>query len=205
MSNQSQVLVEVTTKSTVTYFSKMPPPVFPIVKLNGKQVPPPQKIPTDYSASGFLALVVDSTRDVTDPASILANLAIPIWPENGTNWWWPTYETTYNVVVNTVLNAGNTENQLLVVASYGLDNNMTPNNDALYLFLSFGAGEQLQIWGKTADSGSQVDNPDSWVGFPANYVLAGFSGTAYGLGAEKHEQASPEIDTSFSATLTNIG
>jgi hypothetical protein len=107
-------------------------------------------------------------------------------------------------VVNAVLNAGNIQNQLLILASYGLDNGMTPTNDALDLCLSFGAGEKLQIWEKTADTGSQ-GGPNSWVNIPANYVLVGFRGLPYAQGWEQYQKSMNEVQTTLTVTLPNGG
>jgi hypothetical protein len=79
--------------------------------------------------------------------------------------------------------------------SFGLDNNMPPTTDCYQYLLEQGAGATLQLWEKTADSGSQVANSTSWTSFPANYILLGGTAYSYGGGYELHEQGDPVTST----------
>ena len=129
--------------------------------------------------SGFQVVAIDATADLTDPANIMANGYIFLQNEGGQ--WGGSYGWMYAQMINMLLNAGNVDYQLLLIASFGLDLDMPPTNDALQFLLDRGAGPGLQKWETAGDPGSQSG---SWVGSPASYILVGNQGYSYGQGTE---------------------
>jgi hypothetical protein len=150
----------------------------PIITMNGN---PFADLGAPGSPSGFQVVVINSAGDLTDPANILLNTYIYCQQDNGL--WDTLYQDMYSQMINAVLTSGNYEQQLLLIASFGLDADMTPSNDALQFLLDRGAGPGLQAWETTTDAGSMSTG---WVGMPACYLLVGNSGYAYGQGTESY-------------------
>lgn len=196
-----QISIAMSTSSQIMTWNSTPPwlPAAqpPTIKVNGLAIQPsnPPSSPT-----GFQIVIFDITQTIPTPASILINQWLSVYPSQENNNWWNTYDSIYSGIVNNLLVYGNPENQLVVLASYGLDANMAPDNDALEFLMNYGAGQQLQTWMKTCDPGSQVDNPTSWVSYPANYLFVGSGGIAYGHGSEIY-QAAQGSNTSVTSTL----
>jgi hypothetical protein len=79
---------------------------------------------------------------------------------------------------------------------------MYPSPDAVELFLSLGAGPQLQNWINTPSPSESGD----WVDYPADYVLIGQSSLGYGQATEQFDTTPGEenpVKTSVSVTLQN--
>jgi hypothetical protein len=173
----------------------LPAPQFPKITLNGQPLPQPavREVP-----SGFQVVVLDAATDPTDPASILSNEYLVLYAPDGL--WSETYQYMYAGIVNQVLTSGNIDQQTVLVASYGLDANMPPTNDALGVLLGLGAGPQLQQWETTVDVGSE----GGYVATPGNYILVGGSDLGYGEGTEKFESpGTSPITTTLTATIGN--
>lgn len=102
--------------------------------------------------------------------------------------------------------SGNFEQQIVIVASFGLDANTPPTNDGMGFLLDYGAGPRLQYWETHVNVGSQVSNNTSWTSFPANYIFVGSSSWSYGQGAEIYERAtsSSPLQSTLTTTLTNF-
>jgi hypothetical protein len=199
MASPSEILLEISTTSQVMQFNALPAPVPPKITMNGTPFPSPGQL---HQPSGYQLIVIDATRDYTDPASILANQFINFFASSGTNSWASTYQYTYGAIKRAILNSGNIDQQLIILASYGMDNNMAPTNEAYEMLLGAGAGPTLQYWETHCNPGSQTGNPTSWVSTPANYIFVGFSARTYGQGYEVHEIGSP-VTSNLSVTLYN--
>ena len=170
----------------------------PKISLNDVAIAPPAQGP--YTPTGYRVVVIDATQDITDPASVTANEYVSLDGYENTNWWRQTYPGMYQQVLDTILGAGNIFRQLFFVMSFGLDENMTPTTGCYQYLLEQGAGAQLQLWEKTADSGSQVSNSESWTSYPANYILIGGSAYSYGGGDELHQTGDP-VKSTLTVTL----
>jgi hypothetical protein len=200
-----KVEVAITTTSQVMEFRNLPAAQPPQITMDGKPV---AQIPQKPSGpTGWQVLILDPTKDITSPAAILANRYILLFPASGSNFWMSTYGSMYSGMIRQSLISGNYEQQILIVASFGLDANTSPTNDGMHLLLDYGAGPQLQYWETHVDVGSQVANGNSWTSFPANYIFVGSSSLSYGQGAEVFERASggPSVKTTLNTTLTNFG
>jgi hypothetical protein len=199
-----QVEVQVTTSSQVMQFNSLPTAQPPQITMNGKPVA--QISYTPNMPTGWQVVILDPTKDITSPAAIISNVFLLLFPAQGTNFWMSTYQYMYSGMLRQRLISGNYEQQLMIAASFGLDANTPPTNDALNLLLDYGAGPQLQEWETHVDVGSQVDNDNSWTSYPANYVFIGSSSLSYGQGAEIWQRTSDSsVQTTLTTTLTNFG
>jgi len=171
----------------------------PTITMNGNAFPPPKGGGPAFN-SGVQVAVLDPSMDITSPSSIRSNQYIPVFEENGN--WMSYYQWTWAAVVRQVLTSGNPEQQLILIATFGLDANMPPTSDALALFLQLGAGPQLQTWETTVDVGSQSGQ---WVAYPANYILVGNPGYGYGEATEAYGIAGQQssVTTTAQVILTN--
>jgi hypothetical protein len=197
-----QISIAISTTSQVMSWSPtdpyLPAAQPPTITVNGLAIQPSNP---PYSPTGFQLLVFDITQTIPTPASILVNQWCLVTPaDDKSNNWWSTYDDAYMGAVSSLLSAGDPANQLVILASFGLDNFMPPDNEAYALFMNYGAGQQLQTWVKTRNFGCQVWGPTSWVSFPANYLFVGFGGSGYGHGSENYEAAQGSA-TSISSTL----
>jgi hypothetical protein len=198
-----QISIAISTSSQVMKWSStLPAAQPPTLKVNNLAIQPsnPPNSPT-----GLQLVVFDITQTIPTPASILVNTWLTVYPQDqNSNNWWNTYNYIYTNTVSELLSNGDPSNQLVILCSFGLDANMSPDNDSLALFLNYGAGQQLQYWMNHNDQGSQVDNPTSWVSFPANYILVGFGGIGYGHGSEVYQTpagSNTSITTPLNVTL----
>jgi hypothetical protein len=177
----------------------LPAPQPPTITLNGQPIATP---PGPWTPNGFQVVVLDSTQDLTAPASVISNHYANVWQgQNGE--WWSTYTTMFDNVTTQILGSGDPEEQVVILASFGLDVAMVPNPVAIEQFLLRGAGPQLQQWAT-----QPLPSEGGWyIQYPANYILIGDSEFEYNEGFEKFEfatQTNEPIQTSFSATLENV-
>lgn len=199
-----KVEVQISTSSEVMQFDKLPTAQPPRITMNGKPVA--QIGYTPNMPTGWQIVILDPTKDITSPASILCNKYLLLFPAQGSNFWMSTYQYLDSGMLRQQLISGNYEQQILIAASFGLDANTPPTNDGLNLLLDYGAGPQLQTWETSVDVGSQVANSNSWTSYPANYIFVGSSSFSYGQGAEIWQRASgPSVQTTLTTTLTNFG
>lgn len=200
MAPPEQVQLKIVTQSQEMSLNTPPQP--PVITMNGAPIPTPAQPPG--TPTGYQIVILNAAKDYTDPSSILANTYISLYGENGGNLWGSTYQYLYSGLLFTQLSAGNVEQQLVIIASFGLDANMPPSNDGYQMFLRLGAGPQLQGWETGADAGSQGGS--GWVSYPANYILVGFSANGYNNGYEIYQVASGnEVTTTLAVTLINPG
>jgi hypothetical protein len=194
-----QVEIAVSTQSEPIPNAQQPA-VVPNITLNGTPFPAPSN--KAYSPSGWQVAVLDSAQDLTQPEAVLSNLYIPLQEDNGT---WGDWEAMYDDMVTQVFTSGNVGMQIVIVTSYGMDANLPPTNDGLEMVLGYGAGPQVQAWLNTPlDIGSEGGD---WTGTPANYILIGASGLAYGNGTETFNMGTDGgvIPASATTTFANPG
>ncbi|MCB1045359.1 MAG: hypothetical protein KDC35_20625 [Acidobacteria bacterium] len=202
MSAPQQVKFVVTTQSQVMNFNDLPKPLAPVITINGVELT--LKNPPTYP-TGYRITILDAASDYTNPATVLYDACSEVYPDGNTNQWASTYTYVYDNMVRAILSYGNTNQQLVIVSSFGLDNNMPPTNGAYQELIETGAGSQLQNWVLHNDTGSQVGNSTSWVSFPANYLFLGLSSLAYGQGFEVYQtNGQSAVNSSLTAVLANV-
>ncbi len=196
MPGPSQVTVDIQTQST-TIPKWNTPAQPPTITLNGNAFPQPQG---PASATGFQLVVLDSSKDMTDPGSVRFNSYMGVYPDSN-GYWYDTYNWMWNSVVKQLLLAGDPDSQLVFLASYGLDANMPPGVQALQKLLNIGAGAGVQQWEKSSDPGSE----STWTAFPACYILIGGSSYQYGEGHEVYQKptGTTPVTANLSVTLGN--
>ena len=190
MAGPSEVTVDiVATSQDIASWKTAPTP--PQITMNGNPFPQPN---FGDLASGWQLVIIDSSKDMTDPASVLCNLAFALFPDSS-GYWSDTYSWTYNNLGRRILATGSPDTRLVFLASYGWDNNAPPTAFFLQMMLNMGAGQQLQHWCLNNDAGSE----SGWTGFPCAYVLIGGSSYQYGEGHEAFDypgsgQAKAEVN-----------
>jgi hypothetical protein len=197
MAGPSEVTLQVsTTSQQIAKWSA--PATVPKITMNGNPFPTPSHGIPGLS-SGWQLIVLDSTMDMTDPASVRVNQYFPLYA-NDAGYWSQTYQWTYNAIGRFLLAAGNPETQFVILASYGWDNNAPPVSFMLQQLLSIGAGPLAQKWTMNSDAGSEV----GWVSFPCAYILVGGSAYEYGLGEEAYQaNGNSPVTAQVSVTLHN--
>lgn len=197
MAGPSEVTIDISTTSQQIPKWNAPANV-PKITMNGNPFPTPSKGAPGL-ASGWQLVVLDSFRDMTDPASIRVNAYFPLYP-NDSGYWAQTYQYTYNNIGRYLLAAGDPETQLVFLASYGWDNNAPPTSFFLQQLLDIGGGALAQKWTMHTNAGSEV----GWVSFPSAYVLIGGSSYQYGLGEEVYSfKGNDPVTAQASVTLRN--
>ena len=195
MAGPAQVTVDIVTTSQVIDKWNVPPQV-PTITMNGNPFPQPAGPAT---ASGWQLVVLDSSMDMTDPASIRYNEFLVLYPDSSRDWS-DTYGSMYDNIVRQVLLSGDLESQLVFLVSYGLDANTPPPTGALQYMLEAGAGPQLQAWERSVDLGSEA----GWTTYPACYIMIGGSSYSYGEGHEVYENpGTTPVTAQLSVTLGN--
>jgi hypothetical protein len=127
-----------TTSQVVNYPWPQSPVQYPKITMNGAEFPtPPQggNVPT-----GWQIVILDQAQDITTPGAILYNQYVNAFAAPNSNSWFSTYHYMYSTTVRRLLTSGNPGSQLLLAASFGLDNNMPPTNDGFEAFLTTGPG-----------------------------------------------------------------
>lgn len=196
MAGPAEVTIDIVTTSQVIAKSTDPAQV-PKITMNGNPFPEPAGSAT---ASGWQLVVLDSSMDMTDPASIRYNTYLNLYADSNGNWS-DTYGWMYESIFRQVLLSGNLESQLVFLASFGLDANAPPDVNALQYMLEAGAGPQLQQWERSVDVGSESND---WTSYPACYIMIGGSSFAYGDGHEVYENpGTSPVTAQLSVTLGN--
>lgn len=197
-----KVEVSITTTSVSRQWESGPPISPPKITLNGNPLPAPRS--PAYTATGLQLVVLDAHKDMTKPESILRNEYVLISSDHGK--WSSTYARNWTKMVREILLSGDVNAQIVFLATYGIDANMTPNNEAIQTLFELGAGTKLQYWGNNSVPGHQPDTPGSYVDNPANYVLIGYSSYKYGQGYEAYDAPGGQgpVTTNLTATLSNI-
>ena len=196
MAGPAQVTVDIVTTSQVIDKWNVPPQV-PKITMNGNPFPQPA---APGAATGWQLVVLDSSMDMTDPASIRYNEFLVLYPDSSGDWS-DTYGSMYDNIVRQVLLSGDLESQLVFLVSYGLDANAPPPTGALQYMLEAGAGPQLQQWERSVDIGSETSD---WTTYPACYIMIGGSSYSYGEGHEVYENpGTTPVTAQLSVTLGN--
>ena len=200
MARPAQVTISISTSSQeIPLSSPLPSPALPKITVNDVPVPDPGA--PDHYPSGVQIVVINSTGDLSDPAAIISDKCSVV-TQDAQQGWSDTYRNMFDDATNQVLGAGDPQQQLVIVATYGMDLGMFPTPDFVELMLSLGAGPQLQQWINTAVPSESGD----WVDYPVDYVLVGSPGYGYGGASEKFDYAGGEgtpVQTSLSVTLEN--
>ncbi len=197
MPGPAQVDIEIVTTSEYMekYNSASPQP--PQITMNGNPFPTPKYPPS--IPSGWQVVVLDSTMDMTDPASIRFNQYIPLIPDSS-GFWSDTYQWTYDDIGRALLSSGNLDTQLVFLASFGWDMNAPPVAFQLQQFLDMGGGAGAQTWETSVDRGSE----NNWVGEAGCYILIGGSSYDYGEGHEVYEYpGTSPVTATLQVTLDN--
>jgi hypothetical protein len=185
----TQVTLDIFTQSEVIHYKKFPWPdgKAPFITINGIPVDPPGllTLPT-----GYQLLIFDSSKPLLDPSSLILNEYFYVEPLGNTNLWSQTYGSMYQLICHELQQAEPVENQVRVLASFGLDRNMVPTSAAFAEMSASGAGSRLQHWENTCNPGSEAGMPGSWVTYPASYILVGGNGWGPGQGFEVYEFSS---------------
>ena len=196
MAGPSEVALDIVTTSQQIASWKTPATP-PKITMNGNPFPAPSQ--GTATSSGFQLVVLDASKDMTDPASIRVNAYFPLYSDSS-GYWSDTYAWTYNNLGRYLLAAGDPETQLVFLASYGWDNNAPPTSFMLQQLLDIGAGPLVQGWTLHTDAGSEA----GWISFPCAYVLVGGSSYEYGLGHEAFTFAGNDpVTAQVSVTLGN--
>jgi hypothetical protein len=199
MARPTEVTISIETSSQEIPLNPFPPPQFPSISLNGTAIPSPSYVPP--APSGFQVVVMNSAGDLSDPANIVANSYEPI-PSGSVGGWYDTYQFMYDGLARDIFAAGDPQQQLVFVASYGLDVAMLPTPAVAELLLNLGAGPQFQKWLSTDVPSEGGD----WTEYPADYVLIGGSGYGYGQGTEQFDYTGVDeqsVTTHVSVTIQN--
>lgn len=197
-----KVEVSITTTSVFRTYDGGPPIATPKITLNGNPLPAP-KSPA-YTPTGLHLVVLDAHKDMTKPESILRNEYILIAPDHGK--WTSTYANDWAKLVRDILLVGDVNAQIVFLATYGIDANMPPTNEAIQVLFELGAGPKLQHWGCNSIPGKPSDDPGTYVEKPVNYVMIGYSSYRYGQGYEAFDGPGGQgpVTTNLTATLSNI-
>lgn len=195
-----KVEISVTTQSQPMQWGNLPKPNPPKITMNGIEVAQQQA----YSSVGWKLLIIDATKDITNPASYLFNGYVGLTSDGHS--WSSTYGYMYNSIFRALYVYGNINQQLVILSSYGLDNNMPPTREMMPVLLELGAGERFQWWETHCNPGSIAGGTNAYISFPVNYVLIGYSSFSYGQGWEKFDfaQGSMPVTSTLSATVSNI-
>lgn len=197
-----KVEVAITTTSVCRQWEGGPPIATPKITLNGSPLPTPRS--PAYTPTGIQVVVLDAHKDMTKPESILRNEYVLITSNKGE--WSSTYARDWGHVARSLLLSGDVNAQIVFLATYGIDANMSPTNEAIQVLFELGGGTKLQYWGNHSVPGRQPATPGSYVENPANYVLIGYSSYKYDQGYEAYEAPGGQgpVTTNLKATLSNI-
>jgi hypothetical protein len=202
MAPPTQVDVSISTRSIqIDNWQQLPPADPPQITLNGNALPAPANSPP-YQPIGTQVVVFDSSQDLTNPASIISNRYQIV--ANMQGGWAESFRWMWDSVATQIMSSGDVEQQVVILATFGLDIEMVPTAPTFRLCLDRGAGPQLQEWGLFPP----VSEGGYYIQFPTNYVLIGNSGYGYGEGYEIFQydtQDSNPLTTTLTATIDNPG
>jgi hypothetical protein len=201
MTRPAEVIVDVSTSSQeISSTPPLPNAVVPTITLNGTAIPEASG-PTSEFPTGVQVVVMNAAGDLSDPANIISNDLHVVWAD-AQGGWDDTYRYMWDNVANQIYGSGDPQQQVVIVATYGMDLGMFPTPAAVELLLSLGAGPQFQNWVNTNTPSESGD----WVDYPVDYVLIGSSASGYGQGTDEFDYAGGEgnpVKTNLSVTLQN--
>jgi hypothetical protein len=201
MARPTEVTVDVSTSSQpIPGTQPLPNAQVPTITLNGVQIPQATG-PTNRFPTGVQVVVMNASGDLSDPSNIISNTLNIVWGDQN-NYWYSTFSQMWDNVANRIYGSGDPQQQVVILATYGMDLGMFPTPDIVELCLSLGAGPQLQNWINT----SSPSESGGWVDYPADYVLIGQSQGGYGQATEQFDSTPGEgnpVKTNVSVTLQN--
>jgi hypothetical protein len=153
-------------------------PVVPMIMIGGNVMP----APAASSPCGYRLMILGGT-DITEPSDVLLDqcFTLPMSPPI----WSSTYQNLYTSMINAITSNGlSSTGNILVLASFGLDNDMPPTPAFVNLLQSAGAGNQLQSWLSCSDAGSMPGSAAPWISYPTDYILTGVFGSGPNSGVE---------------------
>lgn len=189
-----------TTSSTIPWPWPSAPYAVPSITVNGAAVTPAN---ASNSPSGYQMVLYDLSQLAEGKTDPIFNDYFRLFPNSGSVWM-TSYLWMYQHLDTTYLVTANMENYLMILTSYGLDNNMAPTNGALEVLFNLGSGSVSQDWIKNSDPGSQMGNSSYWTATPGNYIFVGVAGRGYGQApGEIHQvgEFNKTLSTSLSATV----
>jgi hypothetical protein len=203
MAGPAQVEIEIVTQSSpIPNWQDMPAPAPPKITLNGEPLSAPTNGPA-WTPNGCQVVVFSSSEDLTQPSSIISNLYQQVANMQGN--WSESYRWMYDNIATQIMSSGDVEQQIVLVATFGLDVEMLPTAAPFELFLNLGSGKQLQEWGLVPS----ISEGGYYIEYPANYALIGNSAYGYGEGFEQCDytttDSSDTITTTLTATIDNPG
>jgi hypothetical protein len=193
-----QAVIDIsTTSAAMPDWKNLPPAQPPSINMNGS---PFAQLGEPAAPSGFQVVVLNGAGDLTSPSNIVANQYVLVRGDDGL--WGTTYPAAYDQMLKTILEGANPEQQVIILASFGLDLMMSPTVGAFEFLLARGAGKDLQLWEEEAtDPGSQGGG---WVGAPASYLLVGNPAYGWNGGFEVFNYTNgPPAPVKLEATLQN--
>lgn len=200
MTDQPQAgvpLVITTSSRYIQYSEGMGGAQLPSITMGRQALKPAQ---TTTWPTGYQMVLLDVVGTI-DPEDVRLNNYYQVDPKpGGGHSWMQSYVGIYQQMLHDILISVNTANYLLILASYGLDNNMPPTDAFLQTLFSAGAGTTTQKWLTHCTPGSQPGDPKVWVSNPANYICVGYSPSYFGLAkGELHETG--DFNTPVTSTL----
>jgi len=201
MAPPAQVTIDISTASApMPDWQNLPKPQPPTITLNGAPLAAATNNP--WSPNGCQVVVFAGYEDITQPESIISNMYRCV--SDTQQGWGQTYQWMWDGVATQIMSSGNVEQQIVIIATFGLDVLMTPTAATFELCLARGAGSSLQTWGllPAPSEGSM------YVEYPASYILLGNSGYDYGEGYEAFAYATEDGETitaSLEQTISNPG
>jgi hypothetical protein len=201
MAAPAQVTFEIDTSSApMPNWQQLPPPLPPKITLNGTPLPAPSNAPP-WLPNGCQVVVFSGYEDLTQPSSIISNKYQIVANMQGS--WAESYRWMWDDVATQIMSSGDVEQQIVIVATFGLDYEMTPTAATFELCLGRGAGPQLQEWGLRPS----VSEGGDYIEYPANYVLLGNTGYGYGEGYESFDYSTSgnTVTTTVTQTIDNPG
>jgi hypothetical protein len=198
MAAPAQVTIDINTSSSpIDSWQNLPAPQPPSITLNGTVLSAATNTP--WTPNGCQVVVFQGWNDITDPASIISNKYVCV--DDVQQSWGQEYQWMWDAVATQIMSSGNVQQQIVIIATFGLDVLMTPTAATFELCLGRGAGAQLQTWGLLPS----VSEGSMYIEYPANYVLIGNSGYGYGEGYESFEYATEDGDTIKTELTVTIG
>ena len=146
----------------------------PVVTLE-KNLQPPQE---PASPSGVQAIIIDGTDISPSGVRFDQYFSIPYGSS-----WSVSAPAMWDAVTKALTESpANETGNLLIIATFGLDNTHMSPSSSFYAFLQqAGAGQALTDW---MNSTWDTDDEGNWVTWPAAYILVGFLGAGPGTGIE---------------------
>src|SRR5690349_1948883 len=137
MAPPTQVDISISTFSQeIDNWQSLPPAQPPTITLNGNALPEPSNSPP-WQPVGAQVVVFDSSQDLTNPATIISNRYQIVANMQGS--WSESYRWMYDGIATQIMSSGDTQQQVVILATFGLDVAMVPTAATFGLCLGRGA------------------------------------------------------------------